>query len=92
MGVDAASLGDLQRELTEVLGLGVEVLIYMFCDTDKSCMTFAKQNLNPRHMAEDIKDRNYEAGILTCEFCGTMEMPTQGVDVYVCCFHALRGQ
>ena len=40
MGVESSSLGDLQKELAEVLGLEVEISTYMFCDSDKGLEDF----------------------------------------------------
>ena len=86
MGTEALALKDIAAEVAN-LGLNFDVSVYMFCDQLEAAQTFARRNLKPKHMADDIKSRDFDLGTFECKLCDASHiMPTSGIDLYVCCF------
>ena len=69
------------------LGKRVKINLHAACDSSKPCETMARSDRSAKHFSRDIFDRDFTAGTFHCDFCQHDElMPTDGVDIYVCCF------
>ena len=69
------------------LGKKVDINLYGACDNNKACEKIARVDRSAKHFPRDIFHRDFTAGTFHCEICQRDElMPTDGVDVYVCCF------
>ena len=62
MGTEALALKDMAAELAN-MGLKLDVSVYMYCDQEEAAQKFARQNLKPKHMADDISSRDFGQGI-----------------------------
>ena len=87
MGVEKLALADLAHEFHRI-GLDVSSVHYMFCDNDKASLKFGEANHDPKHMSEDIHNRDFEANTIECIKCeeACHSMPNAGIDIYVNCF------
>jgi site-specific DNA-cytosine methylase len=69
------------------LRLKVTITLLGACDNNKASEKVARVDRSAKHFSRDIFDRDFAAGTFRCEICdGDEPMPTDGVDVYVCCF------
>ena len=69
------------------LGKKITINLYAACDNNKACEKMAREDRLAKHFSRDIFDRDFAAGTFHCEVCERDElMPTDGVDIYVCCF------
>ena len=83
MGTEALALKDMAAELAN-MGLVLDVSVYMYCDLQESAQTFARQNLKPKHLADDISSRDFDLGTFECKLCDASHtMPTTGIDLCV---------
>ncbi len=65
----------------------LNIVPYVYCDCNPQARHFAELNHNPVHVADNINNRDFEAGTFYCVKCGDNHpMPKAGVDLYVCCF------
>ena len=86
MSTELLALNSLKRTLTEKLSVELELVLYAFCDSSKPSQQFATMH-NPKHVADDMMSRDFNAGTFVCNSCNiTHELPKGGVDLYVCCF------
>ena len=68
-------------------GKKVTINLYGACDNNKACETMARVDRSAKHFPRDIFHRDFAAGTFRCDICQCDElMPTDGVDIYVCCF------
>jgi len=78
---------DLQDALKAALGIDFELKLYAACDKSKDAREFTLNNHIPAHMTDDMFDRDFVAGTFKCSLCcQDHDLPTEGVDVYVCSF------
>ena len=77
----------LAEALLRKVGISVNFSLYAACDNNIKCKELIRSEYAPKHFSDDIKSRNYGEGTFECSISGVDElMPTQGVDVYGCCF------
>ena len=78
------ALKELRRALREEAGIDMTFYLYFTCESDKTCLEFARTNHMPRHTSRDMRNRDFESGKY---WCGTHnedhDLHRQGVDVYV---------
>ena len=78
---------DLQKAVKEILDMDIEFKLFAACDKNKDARQFTWQNHVPSHMSDNIFDRDFDTGVFTCSLCDQKHnLPTQGVDIYVCSF------
>ena len=77
----------LADALHNQLGIHVAFNLYAACDSDIHCKELIQSQYAPRHFSDGISLRDYKKGTFKCSICGDDEMmPTQGIDIYGCCF------
>ena len=85
LGVELVAFKLLAARLEELLHMSIEIVPYAFCDSSAPAQKFATLNHKPRHIINDIMQRDFEAGTFRCQSCGVNhELPSSGVDLYVC--------
>ena len=82
---------DAGRKLAEALhnrlGVHVNFNLYMACDKEIHCKELICSQYEPKHFSDNITFRDYKERTFHCSICGHYEMmPTQGIDIYGCCF------
>ena len=81
-----------RKQLIQAIGKRLEMTVtlkhYGYCDKSNDAQEFVRLNHSPLHITKDMMTlRNFETGTFTCASCGIdHELPTNGVDLYVCCF------
>jgi len=87
MGAELIALEGLAARLEEHLTMSLEIVPYAFCDSSVPAQKFAALNHRPRHIINDMMQRDFEAGTFRCQTCGVdHDLPSRGVDLYVCGF------
>ena len=65
--------------------MSVEIAPFAFCDSSAPSHKLATLNHKPRHIVNDMMQRDFEAGTFRCQSCGVdHDLPSTGVDIYVC--------
>ena len=65
--------------------ISVEIVPFVFCDSSAPSQKFATLNHKPRHIVNDMMQRDFEAGTFRCQCCGVdHDLPSTGVDLCVC--------
>ena len=87
LGVELIAIKLLAARLEELLQMSMEIRPYAFCDSSAPAQKFATLNHKPRHIINDMMQRDFEAGTFRCQSCGVNhDLPSSGVDLYVCGF------
>ena len=77
----------IARALLEVHDICLDPLLHFYCDRDAVARRFVKQNMEPKHMAADMMQRNLQDGLYHCEKCSdNHEFPVGCIDLYVAGF------
>ena len=78
------ALNELRRALREEAGIDVKLNLYFTCDSDATCLEFARINHKPRHTSRDMRNRDVVAGRYWCDTHREYhDLPKRGLDVYV---------
>lgn len=87
LGAELIALEGLAARLEEHLKMALEIVPYAFCDSSVPAQKFATLNHKPRHIINDMMQRDFEARTFRCQTCGVdHDVPSRGVDLYVCGF------
>ena len=87
MGTEMFALADITAAIQAKYGVLMQLNLHCFCDSEKHCRDMAVANHAPTHVSDDINNRDFDDGTFECSLCAdTHAMPTQGLDIYVCCF------
>ena len=87
LGVELVAFKFLAARLEQLLHMTLEIVPYAFCDSSAPAQKFATLNHKPRHIINDMMERDFEAGTFHCQSCGIEhDLPSSGVDLYVCGF------
>ena len=84
MGGELIALNMLAARLKEHLSVPVEIVPYAYCDKHAAGQEFAALNHKPRHVMNDIMERDFNAGTSHCSTCGAdHDSSPNGVDLNV---------
>jgi len=78
------ALNELRRALREEAGMDVNLNLYFTCDSDATCLEFARINHKPRHTSRNMRNRDFVDGKYWCDTHREYhDLPNRGLDLYV---------
>ena len=81
------SLRRVASKVRELSGVNFKAKLFCACEQKMELRSFVATNHAPKHMAENMLDRDWLNKTFTCVWCeDRVRMPEQGIDIYVCGF------
>ena len=84
--VEGFAVRRIAQSLRELAGIKLNIKLFCACELKPELQSFISANHSPKHIAKDMMQRDWEQGQFECIQCGTLSMPKQGIDIYVCGF------
>ena len=84
--VEGFALRRIAKSLHELAGIKLNIKVFCACELKPELQSFISANHSPKHIASNMLQRDWEQNHFECIQCGTLSMPKQGIDIYMCGF------
>ena len=84
--MEMLALRDIHDAVQRQSRMDISADLICYCDASAACRRFAQSNFLPKHVANDMKARDFDKRTYTCSMHRTDHAFPERIDIYVCCF------